>query len=47
MFLTKAEILNVVQSRHQTWLYGSEPVFYNMGLPWPTVFTAMTARCIT
>ena len=47
VFLTKAEILNVVQSRHQTWLYGSEPVFYNMGLPWPTVFTAMTARCIT
>ena len=44
VFLTKPHIFNVLQSGHETWMFGSEPVFYNLGMSWPTVFTAMTVR---
>jgi len=42
-FLSKGEILNVLQSGHKTWMYNAEAVFYG-GQPFPTSFIAMTVE---
>jgi len=44
VFLATGSIFNVLKTGHETWLYGHEGVAYNLGFPWPTVFTAMTVR---
>jgi len=40
-FLSKGEIMNVLQSGHKTWMFNAEAVFYGHQ-PFPTNFIAMT-----
>ena len=42
-FLSKGEIMNVLQSGHQTWMFNAEAVFYGHQ-PFPTNFIAMTVE---
>ena len=42
-FLSKGELLNVLQSGHQTWMFNAEAVMYGHQ-PFPTTFIAMTVQ---